>query len=222
MYTYQVKRTHRKSLKLSITPDAEILVEAPLNLRQEVIEQFVQKYEEWIEQHLKLALEQKNNRAQWLESVPFMGKEYAVHVWQEKEILLTAKEIYLPESTEPQQERKKVIAWYKSQAKAILGKRAAYWAQIMQCKYTQLKISSAKKRWGSCNSQGHIAFSWRLMQAPPEAIDYVIIHELAHLQILDHSPAFWERVKAYCPDYKNRKQLLVQVSDKMQRQGWNV
>lgn len=222
MYTYQVKRTHRKSLKLSITPDAELFVEAPFYLREEAIEQFVQKHATWIEEHLKLAQEQRKSRVQWLEFVPFMGKNYAVHIWQDKEVFLTKKGIYVPESIDPQQERKKVIAWYRKQAEIIFGKRAAYWAQIMQCQYTQLKISSAKKRWGSCTSEGHIAFSWRLVQAQPAAIDYVIIHELAHLRVMDHSPAFWEQVSAYCPDYKDRKKLLAQAADEMHRQGWDI
>ena len=93
-------------------------------------------------------------------------------------------------------------------AKEILPQRTAYWAERMGLSPTQIRITSAQRRFGSCSSEGHICYSWRLMQYPPEAIDYVVVHELAHLKHMNHSPAFHALVAKYLPDHKARRALL--------------
>ena len=93
-------------------------------------------------------------------------------------------------------------------AKEILPQRTAYWSQLMGLYPTQIRITSARRRFGSCSSEGHICYSWRLMQYPPEAIDYVVVHELAHLKHMNHSPAFHVLVAKYLPDHKARRALL--------------
>ena len=93
-------------------------------------------------------------------------------------------------------------------AKEILPQRTAYWSQLMGLYPTQIRITSARRRFGSCSSEGHICYSWRLMQYPPEAIDYVVVHELAHLKHLNHSPAFHALVASVLPDHKQRRALL--------------
>ena len=93
-------------------------------------------------------------------------------------------------------------------AKEVLPQRTAYWSQRMGLYPTQIRITSAQRRFGSCSSEGHICYSWRLMQYPPEAIDYVVVHELAHLKHMNHSPAFHALVTKYLPDHKARRALL--------------
>ena len=93
-------------------------------------------------------------------------------------------------------------------AKEILPQRTAYWAERMGLSPTQIRITSAQRRFGSCSSEGHICYSWRLMQYPPEAIYYVVVHELAHLKHMNHSPAFHALVAKYLPDHKARRALL--------------
>ena len=93
-------------------------------------------------------------------------------------------------------------------AKEILPQRTAYWSQRMGLYPTQIRITSARRRFGSCSSEGHICYSWRLMQYPPEAIDYVVVHELAHLKHMNHSPALHALVAKYLPDHKARRALL--------------
>ena len=106
---------------------------------------------------------------------------------------------------EPTEAEKKA---YIRAAKEILPGRVDYWSKRMNLYPTQIRITSARTRFGSCSSQGHICFSWRLMQYPEEAIDYVVVHELAHLRHMNHSPAFYALVARYLPDWKRRKALL--------------
>ena len=100
------------------------------------------------------------------------------------------------------------IAELKIQAKQYFNNRTKVFAEIMGLKYAKIRITSAKTRFGSCNSNGTICFSYRLMQYPEKAREYVIVHELAHLVHMNHSSAFYMLVESYMPDYKERKRLL--------------
>ena len=100
------------------------------------------------------------------------------------------------------------IAALRARAKADLPARTAYWANLMGINYTRVTITSAEKRFGSCNSRGGIAFSYRLMQFPEAVIDYVVVHELAHRKEMNHSPRFYAVIAQYLPDYKARIKLM--------------
>ena len=93
-------------------------------------------------------------------------------------------------------------------AKEILPERVAYYAHLMGVTPAQIKITSARTRWGSCSSKGNLNFSWRLMLAGEREIDYVVVHELAHLREMNHSPRFWAVVEAALPDYRERRKSL--------------
>ena len=97
---------------------------------------------------------------------------------------------------------------YIARAKELLPQRVAHYSRVMGLYPTQVRITGAKTRFGSCSATGHICFSWRLMQYPPEAIDYVVVHELAHLKHMNHSPAFHALVASVLPDHKQRRALL--------------
>ena len=96
----------------------------------------------------------------------------------------------------------------KRKTKEIIAPRIEFYSQLMNLKPHRVSISSAKKRFGSCSSRGNLNFSFRLAIYPPEAIDYVIVHELAHMKEMNHSKKFWAIVEKYLPDYKERQKLL--------------
>jgi predicted metal-dependent hydrolase len=96
----------------------------------------------------------------------------------------------------------------KKNAKKVLSAKTEYYASIMGLKYGRITITSAKTRFGSCSSKGNISFSYRLMLYPEAAQDYVVVHELAHLVEMNHSPRFYAIVARYLPDYKQRAALL--------------
>lgn len=93
-------------------------------------------------------------------------------------------------------------------AREILPQRTAYYSGLMGLSPTGLKITSAQKRFGSCSGRDSLCFSWRLMLYPAEAVDYVVVHELAHIRHKNHSKAFYKLVAQYLPDYKERERLL--------------
>jgi predicted metal-dependent hydrolase len=108
----------------------------------------------------------------------------------------------LPELSEAE------ITRLKQAAKELLPQRVAYFGEKMGLSPTGIKITSAEKRFGSCSPQNGICFSWRLMRYPQEAIDYVVVHELAHIRHKNHGKAFYACVAEVLPDYKKRKALL--------------
>ncbi len=97
---------------------------------------------------------------------------------------------------------------FKKAALEYLSQRVEHFSQIMGLYPTGIKITSGKKRLGSCNRNGGICFSWRVMLNPPEAIDYIVVHELAHLKHMDHSKNFYSLVQQYMPDWKQRRDML--------------
>ena len=96
----------------------------------------------------------------------------------------------------------------KEKSLPYLTERTEYFAKIMGVKPTGIKITSAQKRFGSCSGKNSICYSWRLMQYPPEAIDYVVVHELAHIVHKNHGAEFYRLIEKYLPDYKKREKLL--------------
>ena len=86
--------------------------------------------------------------------------------------------------------------------------KVEYFSKLMGVEPCSVRITGAQKRFGSCSSKGNICFSFNLMQYPEEAVDYVVVHELAHLIELNHSRKFWDIVEKYIPDYKVRRQML--------------
>lgn len=100
------------------------------------------------------------------------------------------------------------IALLKQTAKEILPQKVAYYAKLMGVSPTGVRVTSAKRRFGSCSAKNALCFSWRLMQYPQAAIDYVVVHELAHIKQHNHSAAFYREIQKVMPDYKDREKLL--------------
>ena len=96
----------------------------------------------------------------------------------------------------------------KAKALPYLTERTDYFAGLMGLKPAGIKITSAQKRFGSCSGKNSICYSWRLMQYPPEAIDYVVIHELSHIVYKNHGADFYKLIAKYLPDYKKHEKLL--------------
>ena len=97
--------------------------------------------------------------------------------------------------------------WYKDQARQLFTQRLEYYAAKHNLHYRQVRLSSARTRWGSCGPNGTINLTWRLIMAPLATIDYVVAHELTHLEVRDHSARFWKRLEQIYPDYRTQRLL---------------
>ncbi|WP_373212001.1 M48 family metallopeptidase [Ruminococcus sp. 5_1_39BFAA] len=90
----------------------------------------------------------------------------------------------------------------------VFLQRSRYFAELLNVHFNRITIREQKTRWGSCSSNRNLNFNWKLMLAPPEILDYVVVHELCHLKEMNHSPAFWHEVEQILPDYAQRKKWL--------------
>lgn len=123
--------------------------------------------------------------------------------WLEKH--LAARQAYLAAHPEPSAQQ---MALWRQQAKALLPPLVAQWAQRMGVQPAGITITAARTRFGSCSGKDRLSFSLYLMAYPPAAIEYVVVHELAHIRHHDHSPAFYREVETYLPDWRARRALL--------------
>ena len=99
-------------------------------------------------------------------------------------------------------------ARYRQLARRVIGQRVSYFAAKMGVTCGRIFIRAQKTRWGSCSGQGNLNFNWKLILMPPEILDYVVVHELAHRKQMNHSPAFWAEVERILPDWRERRRWL--------------
>jgi len=208
----QLIRSRRRSLALEVRIDGAVIVRAPYFVTDSVIQKFVSQNREWIDKVYQRTRHQSEQFApkKFIEGEKFLylGQEYPLHIAGEiggrllfeDQFLLSAR--YLPKA------RKLFDRWYREEAFSILTQRCQFYAPKIGVLYQRIKLSNAKQRWGSCNPKGNLCFNWRLVMAPREILDYVVIHELAHLKELNHSARFWAIVKKVIPSYREAKKWL--------------
>ena len=202
---YRLVRSRRRTIGFMV--DAQGLsVRAPMRAALVDIESAMQQKSAWILSKLTLMRErQEQEQAQaidWMApsvNVCFLGQP----------TLLPASVMRAPDAAG----RERAAAqWLMQQARTHFSARLEVWAGLMQLQPSKLRLSSAKTRWGSASGKGVISLHWRLMQFAPEVVDYVVVHELAHLRHMNHSADFWALVKQFIPDYKARCQALKTAS----------
>lgn len=179
------------------------MVKAPPWAPMRTIEDFVGRKREWIERNQALAREKKSLQKRFVsgERFLFLGREYPLAVTDEYRRALRFEEGFFISKFYVHRGRELFEAWYKKQAQKILAERLALYAARMGLSYASMTVRSASTRWGSCSSRGSINFSWKLVLLPLDVLDYVVVHELAHLAHHNHSPRFWSLVQTYYPEY---------------------
>lgn len=193
----QLIRSKRKTLALQIKADGSLVVRAPLRADISRINRFVNEKSNWI---ITKQLEMRNRFALHHE---MLAKQ---DISRDGEALLLGEKIKI--LFKNPQNKAEIIAWYKGEALKYVTPRLKYYAGIVGREFHAIKITSARKRWGSCSARGNINFSWRLIMAPREIVDYVIAHEASHLKHRNHSARFWNLVETILPDYKKHHRWL--------------
>ena len=205
---YKLVRSNRKTLALTIDSEARLVVRAPLNLSEDIIRAFVQKKSRWITDKQRQMSEFGEKQSAFIledgENVLFCGKSYTIMRSDVSDVTIDGSFIKIPDALNLDG----FADWMRSQGKSIIGERVSYYANLMGTKYTSVKMSEAKRRWGSCGASNSLNFAWRLVMCPQSVIDYVVVHELAHITCKDHSHKFWTRVSTVIPSYKEAQNWL--------------
>ncbi len=212
-------RTKRKSIALIVEPDGRLVVRAPMRISDADIKHLVKQKERWIREKQKQVKDQSTQSKPKVymdgEEFFYLGKSYQLKIIADlNPALVLSRKFYLSRRALPKAESM-FTEWYREQARSVISDRVKLYAARHGFKYRKIRITSARTRWGSCSSMGNLNFTWRLVMAPPEVIDYVVVHELAHLRFNNHSKNFWILVECIMPDYKQRLKWLKENGQKL-------
>ena len=206
-------RSRRRTISLEINSDGSLIVRAPKNASNKVIQEIVYKKRNWIRDKVTYIKNKNGNvyRKAFVsgEEFLYLGNPYKLLVDDETDIPLTLNGSHFILSGKHIEDAKELfIAWYKEKAYEKFSERALWYSSISGLKYNLIKITNARKRWGSCGVKGNLNFSWWLAMAPLEVIDYVVVHELAHIKEKNHKRRFWNKVRELFPEYEKYKHWL--------------
>ena len=210
---YLLVRSSRRSIGLEVD-DSGLTVRAPLRASLVQIESVLQEKTRWV----LAKLGERASRAQRLPpmvwqhgaQLPYLGASLQLHLNpaapRAGELLAVGEgrwvlHLALPEDAAPASVRAQVNAWWLRHARSLFTQRLQWFAPQMGVQWRSLRLSNARTRWGSAKHDGSIMLNWRLLHFRQAVLDYVVIHELAHLRVMDHSPRFWAVVAAACPEY---------------------
>jgi hypothetical protein len=211
---YTVIRSDRRTLCIQIDREGRVIVRAPRRCEKGYIDQFVRDHAQWVEEHQRAAENSIKAREDFSfhtgDTISFCGRTLTVRLAPGCRVRLGRENLYLP-SGDPEAVKKSLLDACKRAAAPWLKDRLDAWAAQMGLHYQELRLSTAKTRWGSCSRDGVIRISVFLLFAPERAIDYVLVHELAHRRVFNHSAAFWQVVARTMPDYKQWRDCLKQV-----------
>lgn len=205
---YTLIRSMRKTIGLKVNAQG-LTLRVPLYCTNEAIKQALLRHATWITG--KLAQVPQPQILQAGQHIVWLGKTMPL-IANAPYSQVSDNACHLAAADDDAALRTALARLYRQMALPYLQTRVAYWAGTMQLIPHKVHLSNAQKRWGSCNYRKEIRLSWRLLQVPPDCIDYVIIHELAHLQEMNHSSRFWDIVRQYCPTYQHLRKQLRQVS----------
>ena len=217
---YKIIRSSRKTAAIEIRAGV-VIIRVPKELTEARVAMLVSDKKPWIERQLQRS--KLPEKKQFLEGEQFrlLGNNYSLHLVGNIPInnngvsikvstkypihFLNDFYLFQDRSTEA---HKIFTNWYKKKAKELFSVKLDLQANIMQVTYTTLKITSPASRWGSCSTKGSVNLNWRLIMAPEEIIDYVILHELSHLFEPNHSKRFWAKVEEFDRDYRRKREWL--------------
>jgi len=209
---YEIIRSKRKTIALQITDDATLIVRAPFGVSEETIKRVVAKHIKWIEKKKKeiLIRDPKFKPKEFVngEGFLYLGRYYKLTIVKKQEQPLIFNNGFFLLRDYQSVAKQLFIDWYKERAYEKISQRVEWYAKKRGFVFNKVNITNANRRWGSCSPKGNLNFSWRLIMAPLSVIDYVVVHELCHLEERNHSRMFWIKVKMLMPNYESLKEWL--------------
>ena len=208
----------RRTISIDIAPTGQVRVRAPWRAPLGEVEAFIRKRAKWIDKTRAELLSRPSLRLITGESLPLLGKSHRfwVQLADSDRIgfkvsrgkLHAAVPFRLDEQARTNALSDGLRDWYRDTAEQRLPLLVRRWSRTTGMKPRRVLVRDQRTRWGSCSADDSIRLNWRLVMLDPALIDYVVVHELAHLKVLDHSPAFWSEVERWIPDSHERRARL--------------
>jgi predicted metal-dependent hydrolase len=223
MIPYTLTRSNRRTVALYVR-GAQVEVRAPLGYPQRQIDALLQARAGWIEQRLAAQRTAQAERAAYTvaygDLVAYRGRTYPITARPGNRVGFDGQQFFMPGGLDEAQIRRACVQIYRLAGRRDLTAKALDLGERLSVRPSAVKVTGARTRWASCSTSRSLNFSWRLMLAADDLIDYVVVHELAHIHHPDHSPAFWAQVAQIVPDHRQRVARLKDHSRLLDAQGW--
>lgn len=219
---YTLLKTKRKTIGIIIDRNGEVRVHAPFHASKKQIYEVVRKKADWIERKVN-EIKARNSKLicrQFVsgEKILYLGKEYILQVVEKdsgrSDVIVQEGTVIVYISSRLSDESRKqtikeaLIKWYKQHFSEIVKERLENYSLQLKAAPIKVVIKNQKTMWGSCSKKGNINLNWKLVMAPVEIIDYVIVHELCHLKVMNHSKDFWNLVASVLPNCEKSRKWL--------------
>lgn len=208
-------RKRKKTFTLQVGRDGTVTLHVPYHTTKEQAERFFREKEEWVRKKLKERENGPGSVNSEKEFVPgekflYLGEPYPLEIAEPagRVSLALSYGTFVLRPDRIEDARRVFVEWYKARAKEELTERVNHYSARFMLLHTGITITSARSRYGSCSAKNRLSLSWRLIMAPYAAIDYVILHELAHIKEKNHSSKFWGFLETIMPGYKRQRQWL--------------
>ena len=220
---YKLIRSKRKTIAICIGRDAAVTVRAPLKAPKCLIDKFIVEKQNWVcdktEEIKKCGSERQNFEIKDGSLIQMLGKDYPVNISSK---VCFDGNTFLVTAQSSEEIKRQIIEIYNEAALKVITERTDYFSKLTGLIPSKVRIGTANTYWGCCSGKNSINFSWKLIMAEPQVIDYVIIHELCHTVEHNHSKRFWHMVQKIIPDYKERRIKLKDLEKKLQTQDWSL
>lgn len=209
---YELVRSARRTLEVRVLPGGRVEVRAPLRLPDRSIREFVAERSDWIDRARRRWADRAVQVRRYEEGEVFyyLGRGYPLKIVPGALVRLRLTDTFELSADHVFCARGVFEEWYRRRALREFQVRVGEIAARMRVRPGPVRLTGARARWGSCSPRGTIRLNWRLVLAPERIIEYVIVHELAHLEHLDHSVRFWVCVEKAMPDHRDAVQWLRQ------------
>ena len=202
----KIIKSKRKSISLIIKNNGDFIVRAPLKSTESDIFKFIAMKSKWI---ILKRIEQQSNSFQPItfekpEKISLLGKIYDIVLTNTSRVKLLENRIEVPQSNP----KEKLIKFLKNYTRKYVTERALLISNLFNLEFSRITISSAKTCWGSCSQNNTLHFTYKLIMCPEDVIDYIVLHELCHTKIKNHSQKFWNLVETCNPNYKTQERWL--------------
>ncbi|MCH4888631.1 M48 family metallopeptidase [Acidaminobacter sp. JC074] len=214
-FEYEVKYSNRKSIEIRIEAGGKVVFKVPKKTPDHIIEDVIEKRLKWIEE--KLGVVEKAFKSRDFETgtmVYYLGEKVPLKITRRKtdkgKISFVQGEFVLiiPEDYTSDHIKQMLIALYKKMLSPLIKERIHHYQNHFKVRPKKITIRDQKTRWGSCSSSGTLSFNYRLLMAPLSVIDYIVVHEMTHMEHMNHSKSYWKRVHEIMPDYKSKEKFL--------------
>lgn len=213
----KVLRSVRRTLTLRIEDSNTVVIKAPKRMNDKQVQSLLLDNTSLLERKLEKKLNQESlpsvfNCADGA-VVQFYDRSLYISVIQDDErrenVSLKGDTLVVRVNDASSEAiENKVEEWFRKSGKQVIEGRALYFAEMMGVTFGRITLRDQKTRWGSCSKEGNLNFNWRLLLMPPEYLDYVVVHELAHRKHMDHSREFWSEVERIYPRYRKLRKWL--------------